>query len=107
MLARHKEVKLESDKRGLIDNWFIYPVVSLNPINKFMLNVSPIKLRYASTIDVVGENNNTITKLLEPSDNYKVMRNTRVNYLNTYNYDPSNFEPNENVNKLLVFKLLK
>ncbi len=87
------------DKRGLIDNWFFYPVVSLNPINKFMLNVSPIKLRYASTIDVVGENNNTITKLLEPSDNYKVMRNTRVNYLNTYNYDPSNFEPNENVNK--------
>ena len=87
------------DKRGLIDNWFFYPIVSLNPINKFMLNVSPIKLRYASTIDVVGENNNTITKLLEPSDNYKVMRNTRVNYLNTYNYDPSNFEPNENVNK--------
>ena len=87
------------DKRGLIDNWFFYPIVSLNPINKFMLNVSPIKLRYASTIDVVGENNNTVTKLLEPSDNYKVMRNTRVNYLNTYNYDPSNFEPNENVNK--------
>ncbi|MDG2343308.1 MAG: Gldg family protein, partial [Flavobacteriales bacterium] len=87
------------DKRGLIDNWFFYPVVSLNPINKFMLNVSPIKLRYASTVDVVGENNNEVTKLLEPSDNYKVMRNTRVNYLNTYNYDPSNFEPNENVNK--------
>lgn len=90
---------LRRDERGIIENWFFFPIASLNPVNKFTLNVSPIKLRYASTIDLVGENNNKATKLLEPSDNYKVMRNTRVNYLNTYNYDPANFETIQNSNK--------
>ncbi len=87
------------DKRGVIDNWFFYPVATLNPVNKFTLNVSPIKLRYVSTIDIVGEDNNQVTKLIEPSDNYKIMRNTRVNYLNTYNYDPANFETSQDIVK--------
>jgi ABC-2 type transport system permease protein len=87
------------DERGIIDNWFFFPIASLNPVNKFTLNVSPIKLRYVSTVDTVGENNNKVTKLIEPSDNYKIMRNTRVNYLNTYNYDPANFQTNQNIFK--------
>ena len=61
-------------------------------IRKFLKNVGPIKARYICSIDTVGENNIKKTPLLKTSSEFKVLRQTSVNYQNLYNYNPKNFE---------------
>ena len=55
-------------------------------------NVGPIKTRYTCSIDTVGENQIIKTPLLQSSNEYKILRQTSVNYQNLYNYNPRNFE---------------
>ena len=87
-----------TDGLGIINDWFFYSISNMNPSNIFNNNIAPIKLRYPSTIDRIENDKNKSTRLLEPSDNYKIMRNTRITYTNTYNYNPINFE-NKDKNK--------
>ena len=83
---------VRADGLGKIPNWYFYPLLYLDQPSKFLKNVGPIKTRYTCSIDTVGENKITKTPLLQSSNEYKILRQTSVNYQNLYNYNPRNFE---------------
>ena len=83
---------MREDGLGRIPNWYFYPLLYSDQPSKFLNNVGPIKTRYVCSIDTVGENNLKKTPLLNTSSEYKVLRQTSVNYQNLFNYNPRNFE---------------
>jgi ABC-type uncharacterized transport system involved in gliding motility auxiliary subunit len=87
---------VREDGLGKIPKWFFYPLL-FEKNSKYLQNVGPIKARYACSIDTVGENNLIKTSLLKPSDQFKVLRQTTVNYQNLKNYNPINFEIDQNI----------
>jgi len=93
------------DGLGNLLSWFFYPTVSSNN-NELTQNVSPVKLRYASSVDSVGTSDVKKTALLESSLSYKQFRQTTVNYKNLFNYNPENFDiPTDKKNVSLALLL--
>ena len=82
---------IRMDGLGKIPKWYFYPLLYQDN-SIYLKNVGPIKARYACTIDTVGEDQIQKTSLLKSSDQYKILRQTTVNYQNLYNYNPLNFE---------------
>ena len=72
-----------------------------------MKNVLPVKGRYVCSVDTVGEENLVRTALLQTSKQTKVMRQARIQYQNTNNYDPSLSTDNSANNSLTVGWLLE
>ena len=85
---------IREDGLGRIPNWYFFPLLYMDEPSKYLKNVGPIKSRYLCSIDTVGENNIKKTPLLKTSLDYKVLRQTSVNYQNLYNYNPKNFDNN-------------
>jgi ABC-2 type transport system permease protein len=83
---------MREDGLGRIPNWYFYPLLFLDQPSKFLNNVGPIKTRYVCSIDTVGENKLLKSPLLKTSSEYKVLRQTSINYQNLFNYNPRNFE---------------
>ena len=83
---------IREDGLGRIPNWYFFPMLYMDEPSKYLKNVGPIKSRYVCSIDTVGENNIKKTPLLKTSLEYKVLRQTSLNYQNLYNYNPRNFE---------------
>ena len=83
---------IREDGLGRIPNWYFFPMLYMDKPSKYLKNVGPIKTRYLCSIDTVGENNIKKTPLLKTSLEFKVLRQTSVNYQNLYNYNPKNFE---------------
>ena len=54
-----------------------------------MKNVLPIKGRYVCSLDTVGEEKLKRTVVLQTSMENKLMRQSRIQYQNTQNYDPT------------------
>ena len=81
---------VREDGLGRIPKWFFYPLLYND--NIYLKNVGPIKTRYTSSVDMVGEDNLERTPLLTTSTKYKTLRQTTINYQNLFNYDPENFE---------------
>jgi hypothetical protein len=84
--------KIREDGLGRIPNWYFYPLLYLDEPSKYLRNVGPVKTRYVCSIDTVGDNATSKTALLKTSLDYKILRQTSVNYQNLYNYNPKNFE---------------
>ena len=82
---------IRMDGLGKIPKWYFYPLLYQDN-SIYLKNVGPIKARYACTIDTVGEDQLQKTSLLKSSEQYKILRQTTVNYQNLYNYNPLNFE---------------
>lgn len=72
-----------------------------------MKNVLPVKGRYVCSVDTVGEENLVRTALLQTSKQTKVMRQARIQYQNTNNYDPSLSTDNSANKSLTVGWLLE
>ena len=72
-----------------------------------MKNVLPVKGRYVCSVDTVGEENLVRTALLQTSKQTKVMRQARIQYQNTNNYDPSLSADNSANKSLTVGWLLE
>ena len=86
---------VREDGLGKIPKWFFYPLLYKDN-SIYLKNVGPIKARYVCSVDTVGENKILKTPLLKPSPQYKILRQTTVNYQNLKNYNPSNFEISTN-----------
>lgn len=85
---------IREDGLGKIPKWFFYPLLyERNSI--YLNNVGPVKARYACSIDTVGENQTKKISLLKTSEQFKVLRQTTVNYKNLKNYNPINFNKND------------
>tara|TARA_B100001287_G_scaffold39130_1_gene28312 strand:- start:19031 stop:20950 length:1920 start_codon:yes stop_codon:yes gene_type:complete len=97
---------VREDGLGKIQKWFFYPLL-YNDNSMYLKNVGPIKGRYVCSIDTVGENKLLKIPLLTSSDQYKILRQTTVNYQNLKNYNPTNFEINQNKTKPTVGWLFK
>ncbi len=80
---------LREDNLGMVSKWFFYPQLKNYDNNILMKNVLPIKGRYVSSLDTVGEEKFKRTVILQSSPLNKVMRQARIQYQNTQNYDPS------------------
>ena len=80
------------DGLGRIPNWYFYPLLYLDKPSIYLNNVGPIKTRYVCSIDTVGDDNIKKTALLKSSAEFKILRQTSVNYQNLYNYNPRNFD---------------
>ena len=80
------------DGLGRIPNWYFYPLLYLDKPSIYLNNVGPIKTRYVCSIDTVGDDNIKKTALLKSSTEFKILRQTSVNYQNLYNYNPRNFD---------------
>ena len=83
---------IREDGLGRIPNWYFYPLLYLDKPSIYLNNVGPIKTRYVCSIDTVGVDNIKKTALLKSSPEYKILRQTSVNYQNLYNYNPRNFD---------------
>jgi gliding-associated putative ABC transporter substrate-binding component GldG len=83
---------IREDGLGRIPNWYFYPLLYLDKPPIYLNNVGPIKTRYVCSIDTVGVDNIKKTALLKSSPEYKILRQTSVNYQNLYNYNPRNFD---------------
>ena len=92
---------LREDKLGIVSKWFFYPQLKNYDDNILMKNVLPVKGRYVCSVDTVGEENLVRTALLQTSKQTKVMRQARIQYQNTNNYDPS-FSTDNSANKSLT-----
>ena len=80
------------DGLGRIPNWYFYPLLYLDKPSIYLNNVGPIKTRYVCSIDTVGDDNIKKIALLKSSTEFKILRQTSVNYQNLYNYNPRNFD---------------
>jgi len=76
------------DNYKAVYNWFLFPRVGSNHITT--KNVAPIMLRYASSLEAVGDQSITKTVLLESSKDYKIMPSRfRVSYDFLDGYNPT------------------
>ena len=98
---------LRKDKLGIVSKWFFYPQLKNYKDNILMKNVLPVKGRYVCSVDTVGEENLVRTPLLQTSKQTKVMRQARIQYQNTNNYDPSLSTDNSADKSLTVGWLLE
>ncbi len=92
------------DGGGKLNNWFFYPLVSKS--NALLTNnVAPIKMRFASSVDPVGNDNIKKTVILESSSNYRklsMVQLNRISYDFQTAFNPSNFnEPSLKSNMTL------
>ena len=80
---------VREDNLGVVSKWFFYPM--LKNYNNYILmkNVLPIKGRYVCSLDTVGEEKLKRTVVLQTSMENKLMRQSRIQYQNTQNYDPT------------------
>ena len=83
---------IREDGLGRIPNWYFYPLLYLDKPSIYLNNVGPIKTRYVCSIDTVGDDNIKKIALLKSSTEFKILRQTSVNYQNLYNYNPRNFD---------------
>ncbi|MEC8513786.1 MAG: Gldg family protein [Bacteroidota bacterium] len=92
---------VREDNLGVVSKWFFYPM--LKNYNNYILmkNVLPIKGRYVCSLDTVGEEKLKRTVVLQTSIENKLMRQSRIQYQNTQNYDPT-LTGNQIKNKLNV-----
>lgn len=87
------------DNYKILNNWYFYPLVT-KVGSEFTRNVAPIRLKYASSVDPVGDESVKKTVLLETSNQYKIMpAKTRISYMFLDGYNPAksdevNEEPN-------------
>lgn len=81
---------LRKNNYKVMNNWFLYPAVTSQTNHELTRNVAPIKIRYGSSVDPVGDNSIKKTVLLETSSSYKVMpARFRVSYdFNDQGYKP-------------------
>lgn len=93
------------DGRGSLIKWYFYPVLkTLNP-NEFNLNVAPVRLKYASSVDSFGTKEIKKTPLLQTSSKYLKKRQFRVTYKDLTASNPEMFDLPAN-NPILTMGML-
>ena len=92
---------VREDNLGIVSKWFFYPMLKNYNNHILMKNVLPIKGRYVCSLDTVGEEKLKRTVVLQTSQENKLMRQSRIQYQNTQNYDPK-LTGNQIKNKLNV-----
>ena len=92
---------VREDNLGIVSKWFFYPMLKNYNNHILMKNVLPIKGRYVCSLDTVGEEKLKRTVVLQTSQENKLMRQSRIQYQNTQNYDPT-LTGNQIKNKLNV-----
>ena len=92
---------VREDNLGVVSKWFFYPTLKNYNNHILMKNVLPIKGRYVCSLDTVGEEKLKRTVVLQTSIENKLMRQSRIQYQNTQNYDPT-LTGNQIKNKLNV-----
>ena len=92
---------VREDNLGIVSKWFFYPMLKNYNNHILMKNVLPIKGRYVCSLDTVGEEKLKRTVVLQTSHENKLMRQSRIQYQNTQNYDPT-LTGNQIKNKLNV-----
>ena len=80
---------VREDNLGIVSKWFFYPMLKNYDNHILMKNVLPIKGRYVCSLDTVGEEKLKRTVLLQTSLDNKLMRQSRIQYQNTQNYNPT------------------
>ena len=80
---------VREDNLGIVSKWFFYPMLKNYDKHILMKNVLPIKGRYVCSLDTVGEEKLKRTVLLQTSLDNKLMRQSRIQYQNTQNYNPT------------------
>ena len=80
---------IREDNLGIVSKWFFYPMLKNYDNHILMKNVLPIKGRYVCSLDTVGEEKLKRTVLLQTSLDNKLMRQSRIQYQNTQNYNPT------------------
>ena len=80
---------VREDNLGVVSKWFFYPTLKNYNNHILMKNVLPIKGRYVCSLDTVGEEKLKRTVVLQTSMENKLMRQSRIQYQNTQNYDPT------------------
>ena len=80
---------VREDNLGVVSKWFFYPTLKNYNNHILMKNVLPIKGRYVCSLDTVGEEKLKRTVVLQTSIENKLMRQSRIQYQNTQNYDPT------------------
>ena len=80
---------VREDNLGVVSKWFFYPTLKNYNNHILMKNVLPIKGRYVCSLDTVGEEKLKRTVVLQTSTENKLMRQSRIQYQNTQNYDPT------------------
>lgn len=87
-------------------NWFLYPRVGSNHVT--MQNVSPVILKYVSSVEAVGTPNINKTVLLETSKDYKKMPSRfRISYDFMDGYNPTLSQQVKNVAQLPLGYILE
>ena len=95
------------DGRGNLIKWYFYPVLkTLNP-NEFNLNVAPIRLKYASSVDSFGTAKIKKTPILQTSTKFLKKRQFRVTYKDLTASNPEMFDSPENKSPLTMGLLLE
>ena len=90
------------DGMGNLIKWYFYPILStVNPI-EFNLNVGPVRLKYASSVDTFGHPEIIKSPLLQTSSNYLKRRQFRVTYKDLTASNPEMFDlPEGNLNQTM------
>ena len=90
------------DGMGNLIKWYFYPVLSTTDPNELNLNVGPVRLKYASSVDSFGHPEITKKILLETSPDYLKKRQFRVTYKDLTASNPEMFDiPNKNLNQTM------
>jgi len=74
----------------VLDHWFLYPVLTNQNTSELTRNVAPIKIRYGSTVEPVGNQEIKKSVILETSRNYKVMP---ARFRISYDYNQHGYRP--------------
>ena len=90
------------DGMGNLIKWYFYPVLSTSLPNEFNLNVGPVRLKYASSVDPFGHQEISKTILLETTPNFLKKRQFRVTYKDLTASNPEMFDiPDNNLNQTM------
>ncbi|MDG2370044.1 MAG: Gldg family protein [Flavobacteriales bacterium] len=90
------------DGMGNLIKWYFYPILSTVNPNEFNLNVGPVRLKYASSVDTFGHPEITKAPLLQTSSNYLKKRQFRVTYKDLTASNPEMFDsPEGNLNQTM------
>jgi len=90
------------DGMGNLIKWYFYPILSTVNPSEFNLNVGPVRLKYASSVDTFGHPEITKAPLLQTSSNYLKKRQFRVTYKDLTASNPEMFDsPEGNLNQTM------
>ena len=90
------------DGMGNLIKWYFYPILSTVNPNEFNLNVGPVRLKYASSVDTFGHPEIIKAPLLQTSSNYLKRRQFRVTYKDLTASNPEMFDsPEGNLNQTM------